>query len=143
MFYEVSGYCSQGSDHHRHYCCLLFPKSFYFDFQVLVLSDLFHFFLIDSAISWYCHINQPHLLLFNHCYIGFVMSQMFVCLNFKVPENFDFFILQHFIDIVFPPFFGCRSKPNSIDISLLNILTVLSSDSSSAVDFPYSSRSSI
>ena len=84
MFYEVSGYCSQGSDHHRFYCCLLFPKSFYFDFQVLVLSDFFHCFLIDSAISWYCHINQPHLLLFNHCYIWYVISQMFVCLNFKV-----------------------------------------------------------
>ena len=55
-----------------------FPKSFYFDFQILVFSDLFHFFLIDSAISWYCHINQPHLLLFNHCYIWYVMSQMFV-----------------------------------------------------------------
>ena len=63
MFYEVSGYCSQGSDHYWQYCCLLFPKFFY-DFQVLLLSNLFHFFLIDSAISWYCHINQPHLLLF-------------------------------------------------------------------------------
>ena len=82
----------------------LFPKSFYFDFQVLVLSDLFHFFLIDSDISWHCHINQPHLLLFNHCYIWYVMGQMFVYLNFKVPENFDFFILQHFLNIVFPPF---------------------------------------
>ena len=108
MFYEVSGNCSQGSDHHRHYCCLLFPMSFYFDFQVLVLSDLFNFFLIDYAISRYCHINQPHLLLFNHCYIRYVMNQMFVCINFKVLENFDFFILQHFLDIVFPPFFGCR-----------------------------------
>ena len=47
-------------NHHQHYCCLLFPKSFYFDFQILVLSDLFHFFLIYSAISRYCHINQPH-----------------------------------------------------------------------------------
>ena len=69
MFYKISGYCSQGSDHHRHYCCFLFPKPFFFDFQIKVLSDLFHFFLIDSAISWYCHINQSHLLLFNHCYI--------------------------------------------------------------------------
>ena len=47
-------------------------------------SDLFHFFLIDSAISWYSHINQPHLLLFNHCYVWFFMSQTFVCLYFKV-----------------------------------------------------------
>ena len=107
MFYEISGYCSQSSDHQRHYCCLRFPKSFYFDFQVLVLSDLFHFFLIDSDISWYCNINQPHLLFFNHCYIWYIMSQMFVGLNFKVPENFDFFILQHLLDIVFSPFFGC------------------------------------
>ena len=68
-----------------------FPNSFYFDFQVLVFSDFFHFFVIDSVISWYCHINQPHLLLFNHVYIWYVMCQMFVCLNFK--ENFDFFIL--------------------------------------------------
>ena len=87
---------------------LLCPKSFYFDCQVLVLSNLFHFCLIDSAISWYCHINQLLLLLFNHCYIWYVMSQMFVCVNFKVSENFNFFILQHFLDIVFPPFFGCR-----------------------------------
>ena len=35
------------------------------------------------------------------------------------------------------------SKQNSIDMSLLNILTMLSSDSSSAVDFPCSFRSSI
>ena len=27
-----------------------------------------------------------------------------VCLNFKVPENFDFFILQQFLDIVFTIF---------------------------------------
>ena len=90
---------------------LLLPSSFkvlLLDFQVLIVSDLFHFFLIDSAISWYCHINQPHLLLFNYCYIWYVMSQMFDCLNFKVPENIDFFILQHFLDIVFPLFFGCR-----------------------------------
>ena len=78
--YEISGYCSLGSYHHRHYCCLFFSKSFYFDFQVLVLSDLFHFFLIDSAITWYCHINQPHLLLLNHCCIWYVMNQLDVCL---------------------------------------------------------------
>ena len=83
MFYKVSGYCFQVSDLHRHYCCLFFPKSFYFDFQVLVLSDLFQSSLINFAIFWYCHINQPHLLLFNHCYIWYVMSQMFVYLNFK------------------------------------------------------------
>ena len=35
------------------------------------------------------------------------------------------------------------SKPNSIDMSLLNILTVFSGDSSSVVDFPYSFRLSI
>ena len=104
MLYEIFRYCPQGSDHQRHYCCLLFPKSFYFDFQVLVLSDLFHFFLIDSAISWYCHINQPHLLLLNHCYIWYVTSQMLVCLNFKVPREFR---LLHFAALsrkMFPPF---------------------------------------
>ena len=98
----------RASDHQWHYCCFLFPKSFYFDFQVLVLSDLSHFFLIDSAISWYCHTNQPHLLLFKHCYVWYVMSQVFVCLSFKVPENFDFFILLYFLNIVFPPFFVYR-----------------------------------
>ena len=107
MFNKISGYCSQGSNQHRLYCCFLFPKPFYCDFQVLVFSDLFHF-LIDSAFSWYCHTNQPHLLLFNHCYIRYIMSQTFICLNFKVTENCDFFILQHFLDIVFPSFF--RSK---------------------------------
>ena len=85
-----------------------FAKVFLLPFQVLILSDLFYFFLIDSAISWYCHINQSHLLLSNHCFILYVISQMFVYLYFKIPENFDFFILQHFLDIVFPPFFGCR-----------------------------------
>ena len=51
MFYKISGYCSQCSNQHRLYCCLLFPKPFYCDFQVLVFSDLFHFFLIDSAFQ--------------------------------------------------------------------------------------------
>ena len=35
------------------------------------------------------------------------------------------------------------SKPNSIDMSVLNIRTVLSSDSNSFDDFPYSLRSSM
>ena len=96
---EVSGITrSQGSDHHRHYCCLLFPKSFYFDFQVLVFSDFFH--------------------------IRYVMSQMFVCLNFKVPQNFDFFILQQFLDIVFNHFsdagkYGISCTDSNVALQLL------------------------
>ena len=107
-----------------YYCCLLFPKSLYFDSQILVLKNLFHFFLINPAIFWYCHIIQPYLLLFNHCYIWYVMSQMFICLNFQVPKNFDFFILQHFLDIVFPPFFrmqvdGISCTDSNVELKLL------------------------
>ena len=50
----------------------------------LVLRDLLHFFLINSAISWNCLINQLNLFLFNHHYIWYFMSQMFVwILNFQ------------------------------------------------------------
>ena len=53
------------------------------------------------------------------------MSQMFVCLNLKVPENFDFFILQHFLDIALLPFFpiqvdGISRTDSNVALKLLN-----------------------
>ena len=96
MFLEFFWNSSQGCDHPRHYCCFLFPKLLHFDLEVLVLHNLFDLFLLNSTISWYYHINEPHLLLLNHCDIWYVVRQMFISLNLEIPKYFDVLLCKTF-----------------------------------------------
>ena len=78
----------------------------FWSWYLVIFSTSFWLILLSPRIA--TSIN--HTCFFSTTVVSgmFWTRSMFVCLKFKVPENFDFFILQHFLDIVFPPFFGCR-----------------------------------
>ena len=62
MFYEISEYCSQSSDRHRHYCCLLS--------QSISTSNFKSWYLVIFSTSFWSILLSPGIAIsINHTYL--------------------------------------------------------------------------
>ena len=85
MFRKSLGYGSQCANDYWYDDGFSFPESFDLDFQILVFLDLLLLLLVDSSVSWDCHIYEVCLRLFHHGDVRYVVGQVFVCLDLEIP----------------------------------------------------------